>query len=267
MNDGRYSLKIFLKYQYLKIMLKIPELRQHIPMPSLPANFCRGYDGTPVGTVVAYAGKIGKPKSLPDSSLPDTTPATSPPVIPAIEPLEAYGWMVCDGRQLYVSQYPELYAILGFLYVKEGESKTLPESSNAAEKTMFRIPDYRGYFLRCVDYGAGNDPDVSARKLPDKSSNNGVGSIQEDALQLHNHDYDKISALGSGTALTAGQGAITTVGSDLTGEPTNVKPNSGAKNTVRVAKETRAKNIYVNYIIKFMSLSEQVAAGNFYTTP
>jgi microcystin-dependent protein len=40
------------------------------------------------------------------------------------------GWQLCDGRELYVAQYRELYDIIGTTYGGDG-------------KTTFRVPDYR----------------------------------------------------------------------------------------------------------------------------
>jgi microcystin-dependent protein len=42
--------------------------------------------------------------------------------------IEAWGWMLCDGRLLEVEQYPELFAALGYLY--------------GGSDNSFKIPDY-----------------------------------------------------------------------------------------------------------------------------
>ena len=42
------------------------------------------------------------------------------------EALEAWGWMLCDGRPLDTHLYPELFATLGYLYGGSGASLSLP---------------------------------------------------------------------------------------------------------------------------------------------
>lgn len=71
--------------------------------------------GMPVGSVIAFAG----PLAPSGGQGPDNTGL-----------LQAWGWMLCDGRTLDVRQYPELFAVLGHAYGGGGE--------------LFQIPDYRG---------------------------------------------------------------------------------------------------------------------------
>lgn len=71
--------------------------------------------GTPVGSVIAFAG----PMAQPADHGPDNTGV-----------MQAQGWMLCDGRTLAASQYPELFAVLGYCY--------------GGADGLFQIPDYRG---------------------------------------------------------------------------------------------------------------------------
>lgn len=190
-----------------------------LPFPGIGLNTAVSI---PVGTVVAFAGKI----------------ASSPSILPSeyTTSIEAFGWMVCDGRQLLVSEYPELFAVLGYLYGGEGG--------------MFNIPDYRGFFLRGVDGDANNDPDKSNRKYVKNKNNSapydGVGSTQDDALQTHQHIYSVGSpSTGQGSPASA---APTPATQDLTSKPTDSVLPPG---NVRISAETRPKNIAVHYIIKF----------------
>lgn len=202
--------------------------------------FSRSGIDTPVGTIIAYAGII-------DESEPKNKTGT-------INNIQAYGWVVCDGRELLCNQYPELFQALGFLYSLKGE----PTDSNAdlpANQT-FRVPDYRGYFLRGNSGDSGNDPDADERKFAngDKvtTGENKTGSIQEDKLQTHQHQYLKEIA----SSVTAGPvGSATLITGDetkLTSEPTN-EVNS-TPGDIRVSSETRPKNFYVNYLMKFAYL-------------
>lgn len=200
-----------------------------------------GFGEAPVGVVMAFAGKLGAPQ-----------PATAnPPVIVEIveiveagdhhvtDPIEAWGWMLCDGRSLSKDFYPELFATLGYLYGGSDHS--------------FCIPDYRGYFLRGADAGALVDKDTGTRTKPSggtAQASGGVGSTQPFAMQTHEHTYlaaNKIAApaqSGTDASMPAGTKTLTMGGptSDLEKPRVNVSQN-----------ETRPSNIYVNYIIKFES--------------
>ncbi|MEG4940722.1 phage tail protein [Microcoleus sp. F4-D5] len=173
----------------------------------------------PVGTVVAFAGKIASFASDPPSEYTTN--------------IEALGWLLCDGTLREKSKYPELFAVLGYLYGGEGGK--------------FKLPDYQGQFLRGVDGGTNNDdPDASSRKHPDRSNNkdnnNGVGSRQEDALQIHQHSYQLVNEitgrLGENKAAMLVEKATTFTALPLDSE-------------ARTSKETRPKNVYVYYIIKY----------------
>ncbi|WP_348643791.1 phage tail protein [Rhizobium leguminosarum] len=144
--------------------------------------------------------------------------------------IEAQGWMLCDGRYLRAAAYPELYAVLGGLY---GER-------NSTADLEFRIPDYRGLFLRGFDAGAGMDPDAK-RRLDPTGNNvaNVVGSLQCDAMQVHAHPYEITTPAGISQQ---GGAAGTSISSKSTGSP---------ENPARTALETRPKNVAVNYLIKF----------------
>lgn len=61
-------------------------------------------------------------------------------------PSDPDGWLPCDGRSLNRITYPALFAALGYHYGGSGD--------------VFRLPDYRGAFLRGLDAGAARDPDA-----------------------------------------------------------------------------------------------------------
>lgn len=193
----------------------------NLPIPPLPIpgiGFTNPV-GVPVGTVVAFAGKI------------EVNPSNTPSKFTTN--LEALGWMICDGKDLKVAEYPELFAVLGYLYGGENE--------------IFNLPDYRGYFLRGVDGGTNRDPDANQRTAAKGGTPNEVGSQQEDALQLHEHQYNKVEVNPTFFPATEGGPAIAPLPSPIgrTEEPTNLQ------NPVRTSSETRPKNIAINYIIKY----------------
>ncbi|MDJ0835827.1 MAG: phage tail protein [Acidobacteriota bacterium] len=194
------------------------------PVPTIPppGPMWPYGDMIPVGAVMPFAGDL--------SDGTEEVGKTS---------VESWGWMSCDGRELEVSAYPQLHAALGFRYGGGGEK--------------FKIPDYRGLFMRAVDGGSGNDPDSAERKAPEGGAATEVGSTQEDALQTHEHIYKAAPAPaapgppGTAAGSPAGQPTLTEQG------PTSALAPPGE---VRVSeKETRAKNIYVHYIIKYAYLS------------
>jgi len=166
----------------------------------------------PIGTIMAYGGDVTKPEIK--------------------RTLEDQGWLPCDGAKKEVSNYRNLHDIIGNAFGGDGNN--------------FYLPDMRGRFLRGVNYGATDnvggkevlrDPDVEERKHPirDEIVGGRVGSVQEDAFESHNHEYQDRQK-----ASTA-----------------NVNPHEGAGggywNThtgYTGGSVTRPKNIYVNWIIK-----------------
>ena len=199
----------------------------------------------PVGTVCAYAGRVTTSKQgknaiwsgtdcgaqgVADPAAEVGGAAAAPAQAPAIL-IEAMGWMLCDGRFLGVAQCPELYKVLGTIY---------GQGTDARGQPTFRIPDYRGLFLRGTDEGAGMD--VDKRTGPQgQGEAAGVGSLQCDALQTHTHKYNAVQL--ATTAQSAQAAALTS-----TEVPT------GAPDGCRVSTyETRPKNVAVNYIIKYRS--------------
>jgi hypothetical protein len=112
-----------------------------------------GFGELPVGSVSAFAGALGPT----DASTPQGFTTS---------PVEAWGWMACDGRALSTATYQELFAVLGYVYGGSGN--------------QFCIPDYRGYFLRGTGTGTQNDPDLATRSAPPGGQGlpSGVGSIQ-----------------------------------------------------------------------------------------
>jgi microcystin-dependent protein len=189
-----------------------------------------GFGDAPVGSVLAFAGGLATPQpatsSPPDESPPDQKHATAH--------LEAWGWMLCDGRSLCVGQYPELFDILGYLY--------------GGSYLTFNIPDYRGAFLRGTDLGAGKDPDVGERTGAsggtDKYDN--VGSRQRSAVQDHEHIVPVQATAAQGAPV---QGLLT--GSQQTQQTGGVYKDPAVDPPIVSPNESRPANIAVNYIIKF----------------
>lgn len=186
-----------------------------------------GFGDSPVGTVVAFAGQLGPPDP--------PGPAMASPPIGTTSPIEAWGWMACDGRSLATDLYPELYIALGYLY--------------GGQDGSFNLPNYGGYFLRGVDAQAKLDPDPRSPPSPGADAA-GVGSTQGFALQSHEHVYSQSALAGpveEGTDAGAPGKASTNTGGPVTAS------DLGAADVQVSLKETRPVNIAVNYIIKFTS--------------
>ncbi|KRD48208.1 rhizosphere induced protein RhiB [Acidovorax sp. Root275] len=201
-----------------------------IPGVASPFFGRTGFGDLPVGSVTAFAGTLG----LPDSASP---PATVSPTAYTSNPLEAWGWMVCDGRSLACVDYPELFAVLGYVYGGADDN--------------FNIPDYRGYFLRGIGTGTRNDPDIGQRSKPPggQGASDGVGSVQPFAVQTHEHTYNSAPAPSAPSPSGTAAGAPS-----VTSTPTKGGPVTGAGQAppVQVSlNETRPLNVYVNYLIKF----------------
>lgn len=209
----------------------------------------------PVGSIIAYAGQISQSVSSPpsDQEYPAAAQKTG-----LTNNIEGFGWMVCDGRSLYCRAYPQLYQSLGFLYSPTDHDPT----SSPPEDAQFNLPDYRGYFLRGAAGSTDVDPDQATRTYTDSTTvtdtDNDVGSIQQDALEAHQHIV-YLEPSGGGPAADAAliaapvtpatPPAVATPPNELTSDPTNNLTE--AENTVKVSTETRPKNMYVYYLIKY----------------
>ena len=198
--------------------------------PMLAVPYARFADnGVPVGTVISFAAGTTK--------VPE-------------------GWLLCDGTEYdgTLPEYTQLYDIIANTWGGTGASD-------------FKVPELRGYFLRGFDNGAGNDPGVAAR-----TNSNGdvvgdvVGSYQTDAAIAHDHTFSGSTSSGgthshsfaSAMNFSGGSGSSGNNGGDGEGNSVSSTNSAGSHshsfsgttaNTGDV--ETRPKNAYVLYIIKY----------------
>lgn len=182
---------------------------------------------TPVGTVVAFAGDVRAGGSQ-TSSPPDGGPGS--PV-----DLESQGWMFCDGRTLKQSQYNELFQVIGYLYGK------------GSQDGEFMLPDYRGYFLRCLAVNSQQDPGFGQRAAVGQGTKDGVGSTQDGMVQTHEHKYTDYPNSGPPTGSQGGSPAGAVNPNNFT---SGLYSDSGGATSLS-GDETRPKNVYVYYIIKY----------------
>lgn len=178
-------------------------------------------NGVPIGTIISFGAGIDK--------IPE-------------------GWLLCDGTQ-YDGTTPEYEAIYGVLKNTWGGSGT-----------NFNVPELRGYFLRGVDNGRGQDPDAIARtsKLAGGNTGDNVGTYQTEGIKTHDHPLTETnhthgySDSYAGTVMsddTSGRSVANTSTSTDNGT-TN---SSGAGVSIRAVGDnlSRPKNANVLYIIKY----------------
>jgi microcystin-dependent protein len=179
------------------------------------------------------------------------------------------GYLICDGSSYNRDQYPNLFNAIGTTWGGSGSS--------------FNVPDTRGLFLRGWDRGAGRDPDRATRTAIKTGGATGdnVGSEQGDELKFHGHAQSTTSNSGSHThpnsadgtnRTTAGypnpgvvqySGVRTQIGTDngqneidlVITQSLSIGNAGSHTHTVDInpngGNEGRAKNVAVNYIIKF----------------
>ena len=139
---------------------------------------------------------------------------------------EPAGWLFCDGRIFSTATYPRLFAAIGVAY-------------GSPSPGQFRVPDFRGKFLRGVDGSAGFDPDAASRIAQYTGGNGGnsVGSFQTDQIRSHTHNFFSTAALNA------------SVGGNV--DFFNQTTSQSRATTAAGGSETRPVNVYVNYIIKY----------------
>ena len=160
------------------------------------------------------------------------------------------GWLLCNGTNVSRTTYASLFAAIGTAW------------GTGDGSTTFNLPDMRGNFLRGVDGGAGNDPDTANRTVNPNSlfpggntgnANDAVGSYQVDQFASHNHDNGAVTCGNFNYPHSYNPNGLGTLENNIPSpavpwgnenEYTGLTKNSGGN-------ETRPKNVYVNYIIKY----------------
>jgi hypothetical protein len=160
-------------------------------------------------------------------------------IIPFAGPVDKIpaGWLLCDGTAYGRTGYPELFAVIGTSW---GYYDSEPE-------TTFRVPDLRGVVLRGVNGSiadAFSDPDTTTRisRYSGGAFGNNVGSYQADEFKSHKHQwkyYEETDDSGDGGSYHE----FTLKPGTLPEGTQPIMPEGGS--------ETRSKNAYVNFIIKY----------------
>jgi microcystin-dependent protein len=162
-------------------------------------------------------------------------------------------WLPCDGRSLDVAKYPELFKAIGWKYGSGTDKEGKPDRS------QFRVPDYRGLFLRGAAQGSqGRDPDAGSRSLhsDEKVEIGGVvGSLQGDQFASHSHNPKDRGHKHSMPTRSARQGTHGNppVASDNGGglaQSGTEMGNADIQDESRGGSETRPRNAYVLWVIR-----------------
>lgn len=141
--------------------------------------------------------------------------------------------MVCDGRTLQQSQYNELFQVIGYFY--------------GGQDGQFQLPDYRGYFLRGLALNSQQDPGFNERTAVGQGTSDGVGSTQDCMVQTHEHKYTDYPNQGTPAG---SQGGSPTSQPNPNNFTSGLFADSSGANSLS-GDETRPKNVYVYYIIKY----------------
>jgi microcystin-dependent protein len=161
------------------------------------------------------------------------------------------GWIACDGKLHDKRSLPELFNVIGYNY-------SVLKSGNE-----FQVPDYRGLFVRGVDYKRGDEPTHTF--LDPSGARNLDGTVQNDTSKSHWHGFgngannDDIITNVRNWNLDPNNGATGSHGTF--GESNDGSPNSGGIITSgslgttdpidSVGGETRPKNVVALYCIKW----------------
>ncbi|MCD9569431.1 phage tail protein [Pseudomonas protegens] len=136
------------------------------------------------------------------------------------------GWLVADGSQVLRANYPALLAITNGAFGWGNGT------------TTFNLPDMRAEVIRGLDLGRG----INAGRA--------LGSIELDAMQGHGHfNTNQVigSSGGSGEFLSHNNGVSSSTSANRILAPADLA-GFGA---VRVATETRMRNVALLYCIKY----------------
>lgn len=195
------------------------------------------------------------------------------------------GYLLCDGSAISRTTYAALFAVIGTTY--DTQFNELTGATWAAPAgTHFRVPDYRGSFLRGVGTPSGLDAVTLAGRQAQKTAKNGlsattnidhthslgatnVGLASGTAASAGSHNHglhaqSPATGLGSGAVAASNGGGTGWYPSEISTEGAHTHSVSGTTNighthtlgTTNVStgvtgdNETRPMNKGVNYIIK-----------------
>lgn len=126
-------------------------------------------DVAPAGSVTAFAGEVP----------PD-------------------GWLLCQGQELNIADYPALYAAIGTTW----NTQTNPTSGSAYSAPAagkFRLPDFRGSFLRGAGSPHAGDTCTVGGHQSQKTAKNGLSNSTSSVSASGNKDQMNRTSSSTGT--------------------------------------------------------------------
>lgn len=231
-----------------------------VQINGLTPAVCVNADGTAIQNAQLAAGNIMEGVPRADGKFQVNAPAPAPAaaasvptgaVLPFAAETPPTGYLECAGQTLTISAYPALFNVIGNRYGGDGV-------------TTFKLPDYRGEFLRGWDHGRGLDPNAATR------TNSGNGTTGDHVGTNQNQAVGTFTASGPfslsnpviGEEFSSQNGRLYGYnGSQNSPSPVNgliglltqenlVLSISGTATMTMNGPETRPVNIYVMYIIK-----------------
>ncbi len=164
-------------------------------------------------------------------------------------------YLFCDGQEVLITDYPLLYAII-------------LDKFGTAAALKFKLPDFRGTFLRGADQGSGNDPDCGqtvpngGRSVTGSNAQTDVGSTQVSAFKnipagvtvggegAHTHVMTDHHTSDSGSDSDAFDTADHDYGSQHSTASAGGHNHALPAIAGGSATETRPENVAINYYIK-----------------
>lgn len=217
--------------------------------PPRPLAF-PGPHGWPIGAVIPYAGPVADSDAGPGVDLVEISTR-----------LAAAGWLYCDGSPYACLDYKALFDVIGTRF---------GGATSAQGVAQFFVPDLRGRFIRGVDIAKPpspplarpNPPDPPDRKPVDPGPRTrpdgtkatagepiyGVGTLELDAFQGHEHNYKPPGV----TPVVAEEGSGAFVQSPTDTPTTGIVEDTGdGDGPPRSSTETRPVNLALNYLIRW----------------
>lgn len=174
---------------------------------------------------------------------------------------EPYGFMLCDGRELSITQNQALYAILGVQYGGNGT-------------TTFKLPDLRGRFplgATNISQLSGTTPATTTGTATAAFSTNVI--LTANNIPGHTHTF---TGTATTAQLTGGEATITTSIPGTTDTTTGTATNTPNENAIFAVAKTAvapftACNIYRTGVTKNVDMctatSNATVSGNVTVTP
>ena len=172
------------------------------------------------------------------------------------------GWLICDGRKIDKMINPEYADLVDLFWIIADNNTSHPYISGCSVNEA-RLPDLRGRFLRGMNNpytatgDAARDPDASDRTNEEGMVVGGTaGSVQEDAMQRITGVFGRSAVQDHATGPFRQSFIASLLKGTSSGFPTyTVDFDSKNSDTPSLAKtsdyETRGKNLYVAYMIKY----------------